>query len=246
MPTIDYSKEIELYDENVPTTPDAYVRRLHNYRRSMSQWRSMLLYTLWHGTKTNVIPLGKARDFVNQNMADILGHYSDNEDYIKALAGIVDIILLDMMQMHQADETYLHEETTLMIQPEEIVFNPLALTHAYTFKGFYQLTKKWEEDGVMAFDEGYEIRQTLLNMFMSKTRVEIKAFIDEVRADIIKEENDGVTPVTVIATEFDWDEDEKAIVTLELDKTAFNWLNGVLNKKYAVNLYAVDGEDVED
>jgi len=242
MPTIDYTKEIQIYNENVPTTPDAYVKRLHNYRSSMSQWRSMLLYTLWHGVKTDVIPLGKARDFVNENMADILGHYSDNEDYIKALAGIVDIIILDMLYMHRADSAYLFKESSAMIQPEDIIFNPLALSNAYTFKGFYQETIKWVESGKMSYDETYEIRQTLLNMFMTDTRDEIRAFIAEVRADIIQEENDGANPVTVIEVEMSGDELESNIVTLELDEKAFNALNTWLGKKYAVTLYRVDTE----
>lgn len=243
MPTIDYTKEIELFNENLPTTADAYVKRLHNYRRSMSQWRSMLLYTLWHGVKTGVIGLGKAREFVNMNMADILGYYSDNEDYIKQLAGIVDIILLDMLYMHQADSAYLYDESTMVIQPEDIIFNPLALTNAYTFKGFYQETIKWIENGTMPYEETYEIRQSLLNMFISKTRDEIRAFVNEIRAEMVKDENNGIAPVSVLAIEMT-DDADSTIVTLELDKKAFDWLNGVLSKKYAISLYSVSNENV--
>lgn len=239
MPTIDYSKLIESYMENEPSTADGFVLRLNKYRSELTQWRSMLCYTLWRMVSKNVIRIGEARDFVNMNMAEILGHYSNNGDYIKALAGIVDIILGDMFQMFHAEMPYLYVEGSSPISPEEVIFNPNALTNSYTFKGFYNDTKKWEEQGVKSFDEAYEIRQVLLNMFLTKTRAEIKSYIDAIRAEIVVEENGGTEPVTVIAVEMAVDEAHTNIVTLELDSKAFAWLNGVLSKKFAVSLYSV-------
>lgn len=231
MPIIDYTTSIQEYNKAEPSDLDGFTTRLAEYRGNMVVWRGMLCYTLWRAVYKQLIPIGGATAYVKDNMTNILGGVSENRDYIVSLAGVVDVILADMWQMYQAETPYLDEDDK-PISIEMIIFNPKALTHAYTFKGFYKDTIKREEAEIIDFETGYNIRHTLLTMFLTSSRADIKAYRDEIKAEIIESDPDS-TPVTVIEVGIDG---EYMVVGLSLSSDAYDWLQTTIMKKYSVSL----------
>jgi len=228
---IDYTKKIQEYNQAEPSDLDGFTIRLAEYRGNMVVWRGMLCYALWRAVYKQLIPIGGAMAYVKDNMTNILGGVSENKDYIVSLAGVVDIIFADMWQMYQAETPYLDEDGK-PISIEMIIFNPKALTHAYTFKGLYKDTLKREEAEIIDFETGYNIRHTLLTMFLTSSRDDIKAYRDEIKAEIVKSESDS-TPVTVIEVSIDG---EDMFVALSLSLDAYDWLQTAVMKKYSVSL----------
>jgi hypothetical protein len=230
---IDYTEIIKAYQESEPSDLDGFTVMLSEQRGNMTKWRGMMCYTLWRMVYKNVLRLNGATQYVKDNMSSILGKYSDNKDYVVSLAGVVDSIFCDMWRMYQDELPYLDKDSN-PISIESVIFTPNALTNAYTFKGFWRETFKWEEQGLMSFDDAYEIRQALLRMFLENSREDIKAFQKEVRAEVIKEQIEG-NPVTVMEVSFSQDLQDWA-VQLQLDDKAFSWLEQQLFKKYGVSL----------
>lgn len=236
MTVIDYSSYIDSFNSEKPSSAADYITLMSAYCRKQSEWRSMLLYTIWHGTKKGYISLGGARDFVRMNMGAIIGEHSTNEHYIIQLAGIVDIILCDMLAHYTADEPYTHSVTNEIINPEEIIFNPRSLSHAYTFKGFYSEIVKGYNNGEIGYRDAYEIRKTLLEMFLGKTRDEISAYVNGVRQEIISNGGDDELPVVVLDTQIPVEDADSTVVTIRFNKDALQKARTFFLKKYGVDL----------
>lgn len=238
---IDYTNLIKEYQASEPSTLDGFTEKLADYHEDKQQSSTMVAYTMWRALFGGYIQkeYKDSRDYTKANLSAIMRDFNYSEGYLVAIAGVTDIILKDMWDMYRVETPYVDLDG-VAISAEQIIFHPGALTHAFTFKGLYAETFKWEEQGTKSFDECYEIRQTLLGLFLTASRDKIKVYQAEIKQGIIAEENGGEMPITVVDVTMTGDELEKTTVTLEMDSKGFSWLNESLKKKWSIDLLILE------
>lgn len=241
MPTINYADLMLEYASTEPSTLDGFTEKLASYCEDIGQRSNMFTYTMWRAHNNGHIKslYASARDYVRANMSAIVKLSGKSESWITGVAGVVDVILSDIFKMFRKETPYLDKDGS-PISPEMIIFTPGSMTHAFTFKGFWQETYKLEERGLKSYDECYEIREELLRMFLTASRDKIRAYQAEIKREMVEEANEGVSPVTVIEVTEVGENLENTLVTLELTEAAFSWLNKLLNTKYGISLDSLE------